>query len=291
MPTKKTCFLIAPIGEEGSDIRQRSDKILKYVVEPPASEAGYEVVRADKIEKPGIITSQVIQYVLNSDLVIADLTGWNPNVFYELALRHAIRKPYIQIIGQGERIPFDVAGVRTLSVDHTDLDSVDKCKKDIGGQIRALENSSSDVESPVSVAVEIESLKRSAQPVDKYLAEIRETLSRLAEGAEQSRADIEELTDLVQNQEYRIEEGGLFGGGPTFGGGNTIAATGIFGGQRVVPVRPFLSRAQASKLMRATQRSMKASEEAASRPEQAQVTEIPSPGEASQGRTEENKGS
>src|SRR5262249_23924162 len=161
-------------------------KILKYVVEPPADQAGYDVVRADKIDKPGIITSQIIRHVLDSDLVVADLTGWNPNVFYELALRHAIRKPYIQIIGQGERIPFDVSGVRTITVDHTDLDSVDKCKREIAAQIQALESSTAEVESPVSVTVEIESLKRSAQPVEKHLAEIRETLSRLIDDAEQS---------------------------------------------------------------------------------------------------------
>ena len=41
-----------------------------------------------------MITSQVLQHVTEDALVVADLTGRNPNVFYELALRHAIRKPF-----------------------------------------------------------------------------------------------------------------------------------------------------------------------------------------------------
>jgi hypothetical protein len=57
----KICFVIAPIGEDGSDIRKRSDRMFTYVIEPAAKECGYKAVRADKISKPGIITNQVIQ--------------------------------------------------------------------------------------------------------------------------------------------------------------------------------------------------------------------------------------
>jgi hypothetical protein len=69
---------------------------------------------------------------------VADLTERNPNVFYELAIRHAIRKPLIQIIKSDEQIPFDVAGTRTIPVDHRDLDSVEFAKAEIVRQIDAL---------------------------------------------------------------------------------------------------------------------------------------------------------
>ena len=61
---KKVAFVIAPIGEEDSEIRKRSDQILKHVIQPSVDECGYKAVRADKIEKPGVITSQVIQHVV-----------------------------------------------------------------------------------------------------------------------------------------------------------------------------------------------------------------------------------
>jgi hypothetical protein len=79
---RKTCFFIAPIGLEGSDVRVRSDQVLKHIVAPAARECGYDTIRADQISEPGIITSQVIQHVVEDPLVVADLTDRNPNVFY-----------------------------------------------------------------------------------------------------------------------------------------------------------------------------------------------------------------
>jgi len=114
----RPCFVIAPIGEEGSDTRKRSNQVLKHIIVPAAAECGYQAVRADQISEPGIITSQVIQHIINDPLVIADLSEGNANVFYELALRHVLAKPLVQIIRKGERIPFDVAGMRTVPIDH-----------------------------------------------------------------------------------------------------------------------------------------------------------------------------
>ena len=132
---RKTCFVIAPIGAEKSEVRIRSDQILKYVLAPAARECGYEAIRADQISEPGIITSQVIQHIIDDPLVIADLTGHNPNVFYELALRHALKKPVVQIIHAEDSIPFDVATSRMIKVDHRDLDSAAQAKDEIVKQI------------------------------------------------------------------------------------------------------------------------------------------------------------
>ena len=179
MAKKKICFVIAPIGEEESEVRKRSDQILKHVIEPPASECGYKAVRADKIDKPGVITSQVIQHVVEDPLIIADLTGHNPNVFYELAIRHAIRKPFIQIIKKGERIPFDVAGTRTINVDHRDLDSVGEAKNEIVNQIKSLEQDASNIETPISVSLDLQILRQSDDPEHRSLADIMSTLTEL----------------------------------------------------------------------------------------------------------------
>jgi len=77
----KKCFVIAPLGSDGSEVRKRSDQVLKHIIKPAASECGYEATRADEISEPGIITSQVIQRIVDDHLVIADLTDRNPNVF------------------------------------------------------------------------------------------------------------------------------------------------------------------------------------------------------------------
>lgn len=176
---EKVCFVIAPIGEADSDIRKRSDQVLKHIVRPAASSCEYKVLRADEIEKPGMITSQVIQHVVNEQLVIADLTGWNPNVFYELAIRHAIRKPVIQLINKGDRIPFDVAGSRTIYIDLHDLDSVETAKQEIITQVRALEADTTAIETPISVSLDLQLLRQSEKPEERSLADILASVSDL----------------------------------------------------------------------------------------------------------------
>lgn len=123
---EKKCFVISQIGEESSDIRKRSDQIFTYVIEKAVTTFGYSPIRADKIPRPGIITSQIIEHPLKDELVIADLTRKNPNLFYELAICHAVKKPFIQIKNVLETIPFDIANLRTINVDYRYIDSIDK---------------------------------------------------------------------------------------------------------------------------------------------------------------------
>lgn len=179
--SKPLCFVIAPIDKPDSEVRRRSDQMRKYIFEPVASGiCGYEVLRADDLPEPGLITSQVIQHLINDALVIADLTGWNPNVFYELAIRHAIKKPVVQLIQFGERIPFDLAPIRTIEVDHRDLDSVAKCKIDLEKQIRAVEKDPTLTDNPISSSIDLQASRKSSNPVEKGNAEIIELLSRLS---------------------------------------------------------------------------------------------------------------
>ncbi|GAB6163490.1 hypothetical protein JCM12298_26500 [Desulfothermus naphthae] len=177
---KKQCFVIAPIGEPDSDTRKRSDQVLRHIIRPAVEQCGYYAVRADEIDKPGVITSQVIQHVVNDPLVIADLTETNPNVFYELAIRHAIKKPLVQIIKKGERIPFDVAGLRTVIFDHRDLDSVESAKNEIIEQIKSLEKNDEEIETPISISLDLQILRQSDKPEERSLADIVAAISNLS---------------------------------------------------------------------------------------------------------------
>ncbi len=151
----KTCFLVTPIGDEGSEQRQHADLIIGSFVEPALDELGLTIVRADKIDRPGVITRQIIDHLVRSRLVIADLSFNNPNVFYELAIRHALRKPVVQIIRAGDKIPFDVNQVRTISIDlstvYAAIPKVQLVQADIRNQARrALENPD-ETDSPISL--------------------------------------------------------------------------------------------------------------------------------------------
>ncbi|TCP22244.1 hypothetical protein [Rhodovulum adriaticum] len=178
-PSKKSCFIISPIGAEGGDIRRRADKVLKHVIRPPLEERGYSVVRADHIADPGMITTQVIDKIREADLVVADLSGHNPNVFYELAVRHALNKPFIQIIESGEQIPFDIAGFRTIHLDHTDLDSADEARKEIGNQVDAIEGENFKLVTPLSFSVDMTSFAASEDKESVYISRLFDAVSSL----------------------------------------------------------------------------------------------------------------
>lgn len=174
----KRCFIVCPIGKDGSDERKRSDKIKRHIIDKALEPLGYETVRADLVDKSGSITTQIVSDLIAADLVIADLTGHNPNVFYELAIRHAFAKPYIQLIEDGEDIPFDVSSYRTVMVDHRDLDSADAARLMIQNMVRDIEEGG-PVESPVVHAVNRQALGQSSNPEKQELAQIGETMDEL----------------------------------------------------------------------------------------------------------------
>jgi hypothetical protein len=91
----------------------------EYVVEPACSAHNLDPVRADKIAHPGEITEQIFRLLRDADVVIADLTGGNPNVMYELGLRHTRDKITVQL-GENERLPFDINTIRTIRFRRTE---------------------------------------------------------------------------------------------------------------------------------------------------------------------------
>ena len=147
----------------------------------------------------------LVQYIFRVlwDLVVADLTGRNPNVFYELALRHTIKKPFVQIMQEGERIPFDVAVMRTIFVDHTDLDSVARCIDEMKRQIRAFEDKPDKIESPVSRTVELRAMRQSDVPIEQQYAEIMSVLQDIQSGIK-DRSKIDKYFDTERRSNWRI---------------------------------------------------------------------------------------
>jgi hypothetical protein len=157
IPTKeefaRVCFFIAPIGDEGTEVRKHSDMMLSAFVEHAVEEHKLKVVRADKISKPGMISAQVIEYVLKSALVVADLSFHNPNVFYELSLRHVSGKPTVHLIRDEDKIPFDTGNFRTVRIkmgDKYDLVAqLETYRAEIANQVRQVLNNGVSRDNPI----------------------------------------------------------------------------------------------------------------------------------------------
>lgn len=114
------CFVIGPIGDQladaGSPERQEYEdaiQVFEEVVKAACAALDIEAYRADDIDEPGEIPEQIFEALRDEELVIADLTGANPNVMYELGVRHVLGKCTLQI-GEKGRLPFDVNTIRTI---------------------------------------------------------------------------------------------------------------------------------------------------------------------------------
>lgn len=113
MANKDKCFIITPIGDDTDPIRRHIEGIIDAALRP-ALEDKYDLVVAHRISEPGSITKQIITEIYYAKLVVANLTNRNPNVMYELALRHSLGKPVIMIAEKGTPLPSDIVMERTI---------------------------------------------------------------------------------------------------------------------------------------------------------------------------------
>lgn len=144
--SKKTCFVVSPIGDEGSEIRKHADTVLEHIVKP-ALESEFDVKRVDEMYHSDKIDEKIFELLTNSDLVLVDITDNNPNVFLELGYRIALNKPTIYIRQETpENIPFDIRTINIISYDIKDggektLTNVKIAKERISNTANSLEYS------------------------------------------------------------------------------------------------------------------------------------------------------
>jgi tetratricopeptide (TPR) repeat protein len=114
---KPHAFVAMPFGSKPDATGQVIDFDLVYAdyIRPALESAGLEVFRADEEVRAGDIRTDMFQELLVADLVVADLTLDNPNVWYELGVRHALRARGVVLV-QGPRAtqPFDIYTDRKL---------------------------------------------------------------------------------------------------------------------------------------------------------------------------------
>lgn len=110
-----TCFVVMGFGNKTDYQTGRVldlDKSYKAIIKPAALAAGYDCFRADEILHSGNINVPMYRQLLYADLVIADVSTYNPNAFYELGVRHALRcRPTIIIAEEKLIFPFDVGQI------------------------------------------------------------------------------------------------------------------------------------------------------------------------------------
>lgn len=201
-----TCFVISPIGQPNSDERKRADEVLDHIIRKALNNL-YHVVRADEIAQPGMIAISVVQQLDQAPLVIADLTGRNPNVFYELAVRHAVRKPIIHITEDSlQELPFDINGMRVIQFDHRSLSSAAQCIDSIREYLAEFD-AGAQVHSPISLALDIlgqtnitsdqKAILTQIVDLSRNIAWLGDNISQIRESLERPQPGMQEMADAM----------------------------------------------------------------------------------------------
>ena len=144
-PKQKTCFVIMPYGiksdAEGNKINLDIvyEFIIKKAIEDMGGQDGFEIkcVRCDKIEEAGSIHTEMFDQIARDDIAVVDITTLNPNVFYELGIRHALKRNVTVLMReQSAKVPFNIQGLRVIGYDFNDVDSYGEARTKIQNFIR-----------------------------------------------------------------------------------------------------------------------------------------------------------
>lgn len=109
---KPKVFIVMQLGNDYEDI-------FKDVVKEVCKDYEVNPLRADEVAGPGLIIADIAREISSAQLVIADITPINPNVYFEVGYSIALRKPMILLAKKGTALPFDVAGFRVLFYEDT----------------------------------------------------------------------------------------------------------------------------------------------------------------------------
>ena len=177
---KKACFVVGPIGKEGSDVRTHSDWLYEGIIKPAFDGLAEfdKPIRADMIAQPGMITTQVIEHLLEDDLVIADLSLANPNAFYEIGIRHMVQKPIVHMQLKGEPEPFDTSGFRAIKFALRHPSDLVEAKRDLAAAVKTAIAEGHRVENPVTHARGMIELEARATPEERVIVDQFEAIGR-----------------------------------------------------------------------------------------------------------------
>jgi Rad3-related DNA helicase len=181
----RDCLVIMPFSRGYKEI-------FDHAIKPACDGTGFRCLRADYPIKAGSIIEHTIDLIFEADVVVADLSSLNANVFYELGVAHALEKQTVMICEEGTKLPFNVTTYRVVFYQH-DIDGIEEVLRstleDILGNV---ENwASVRTTNPVQAIKLLRQLEERRQELEIQVKELEEERRRQPEVLEFILPDIE----------------------------------------------------------------------------------------------------
>ena len=190
----KKCFIITHIGDVNSTTFRKTKGVIESVIKPVLFEYGFDDIKpAYEISVSGMITTQIINRIINDDLVIVNLTGNNPNVMYELCLRHVVAKPIVHICENGTILPFDIKDNRTIFYEN-DMLGVEELKNELKNYLNELNYSKEYLDNPIYNAKQVDLLLKHVSDNNEKSIEFM-LLQKIYE-------NVVQFPDIIKKQSY-----------------------------------------------------------------------------------------
>jgi hypothetical protein len=169
---KDICFVIMPFGGW-------LDDYYETIYRPAINAAGLSAHRADDLYRPSTIVNDIWAYTKRAKLLLADLTGKNPNVFYELGLAHALAKPAILVSESMDDIPFDLRALRIIVYDKNDPKWGELLQEKVRLAIKEVTRTPQEAVLPAFLSLKDSGQPISVTPHEKDIIEIKQEIDLL----------------------------------------------------------------------------------------------------------------
>lgn len=165
---KRVCFVIMPIADIAGYEPGHFGRVYEHLIKPAVIAAGFEPVRADDTNKTDYIVIGIIKRLVESPMVLCDYSARNPNVMYELGVRHAFNLPVVLIKDRKTDKVFDIQGLRYA--DYDESLRVDSVQKDISKIKKSIEETLSANDEDLNSIVKLAGLTAAKVPVQKQVS-------------------------------------------------------------------------------------------------------------------------
>jgi hypothetical protein len=257
---EKTCFVIMPISDPQEYQPGHFQRVYKHLIAPACSKSGFMPVRADDIARTNYIVLDILRRIIDSDLVVCDLSGRNPNVLYELGIRQAFNKPVALIKDEGTERVFDIQGFRYT--EYSVSLRIDAVETEVEKLAKAFRDTATGAAGEVNSLVQLLGIEAATLPqktalsnesslVLKAVEDVRARLVRLEDKVTErtSKAPVKrkKLSEISEFQDFVRNDAPTYALGETFYDGKA-KEFGVYSGQSPAGEYIFKGRNQTFQL-------------------------------------------